>query len=87
MKIEVHSTSSWPGFQFVVSAETDADQVILGQVSRAVSEKGKGRPWIDGVVYSGDAQAHTSFNFGWLEEKHFQKPKVTRTARKKRIRT
>lgn len=87
MKIEVASTPSWPGFQFVVRAETDADQVILGQVSRALSEKGKGRPWIHGVVYSVDAQAHTSFNFGWLEEKHFQTPQVKKLARKKRVRT
>jgi hypothetical protein len=87
MKIEVASTPDWPGFQFVVRAETDADQVILGQVSRALSAKGKGRPWIHGVVYSSDAHAHTSFNFGWLEEKHFQNPGPMKTARKKRVRT
>lgn len=87
MKIKVADSSEWPGFQFVVSADNDADQVIIGQVMRALAEKGKGRPWIHGCVRSNDAQAYTSFNFGWLEEKHSQKPGAVKIGRKKRTRT
>lgn len=67
MRIEVASTPSWPGFQFVVHAENNADRAIVGQVQRALDEK-KGRPWIHGCVFSVDLQAYTSFNFGWLDE-------------------
>lgn len=85
MKIEVANSSAWPGFQFVVRAENDADQAIIGQVQRAMSEQGKGVPWIHGCVFSGDKQAYTSFNFGWMEEKYFRKPKADKP-RRKRIR-
>jgi hypothetical protein len=84
MKIEVASTSGWPGFQFVVRAENDADRVIIGQVQRALGEPNKGKPWFHGCTYSGDLQAYTSFNFGWLEEKYFEKPKEVKAGRKKK---
>jgi hypothetical protein len=76
MKIEVASISSWPGFQFVVRAETDSDQAIIGQVANALLIEGKGRPWIHGVVYSPGNRGPVSFNFGWLEEKYFKEENV-----------
>lgn len=71
MKIEVANSTGWPGIQFVVRAESDSDRVVIGQVQKALSEEGKGRPWIHGCVFSGDLRAYTSFNFGWMEEKYF----------------
>lgn len=49
MKVEVAQSPGWPGYQFVIKAETDSDSAIIGQVQRDLDAK-KGRPLLEDLA-------------------------------------
>ncbi len=82
MRVEVCHTPHWPGFQFVLRPDSDADRVVLGQAFRLGGAPKDGKFWIHGTTYNQEGQP-SSLNFGWLQAKHFKKPKPKKKARKK----
>lgn len=85
MKIEPCETPNYPGFQFVVTAETAAERILLARIQEVLSEN-KARPMVHGVTYMSGV-GYTSFNFGFLEEKHFKvvvRPEKPKLGRKKK---
>ena len=71
MKIKFISSTGCPYGQFLVEAETEQDMAILHNFNSA--DPNEWKFWRHGSTYNCDLCATTSFNFGYLNKKYFEK--------------
>lgn len=67
MRIKYTAATGCPVGQFIVEAETDQERAILTSFTSSALYCEGWRFWRHGDTYSGDVQAVTSFNFGYVK--------------------